>query len=124
MRKIKLFVLSALFAFTSIATASSQDLQKALIVTVKAKPGKGDEALSYLASQKPLDIITTEKNTMTWYFVRLNKDTFYVFDTFKDEEGRNEHINGAIPKAVAAKPDLFFPLRVKKVDVILTAKPK
>lgn len=126
MKKVKLLVLSALLACGSVLTAKAEDLKKSLIVTVKAQPGKGDQALAYLASQKPLDIVAKEKKTMTWYFFRSedDKDTFYVVDTFKTDEGRNEHIAGAIPKAVAAKPDLFLPLEVKKMEVVLVAKPK
>lgn len=100
------------------------NITKALVVIVKAQSGKGDEALNYLSSLDPLKVVDQEKGTKTWYFVRLDRDTFYVFDTFENEQGRDAHINGAIPMAVAARPDLFFPLDAKKVDVILVATPK
>ena len=103
---------------------SNENLKKALIVTVKAHIGKGDEALAYLADKDPLQVVANEEGTKTWYFVRQDKETFYVFDTFIDEAGRNAHIDGAIPKVVAARPDLFLPLEVKKVDIILSATPK
>lgn len=129
MRKLKLFVLSALFASSYITSISAQDLKKALIVTVKAKKDQGDKALEYLAAQKPLDVVAKEKGTMTWYFLRdeKNKDIFYVFDTFKDDQGRKEHLTGKIPEAVNARKDLFYTLtdnNIKKVDVILVAAPK
>lgn len=124
MKKL-LVSLSALFvSFNAFSATINQELKKALIVTVKAQPGKGDQALNYLAGLSPLKIVDKEKGTKTWYIVRFDKDTFYVFDTFKNDEGREAHIAGEIPKAVNAKPDLFLPLEVKKVDVILSAKPK
>ncbi|MGY3804432.1 putative quinol monooxygenase [Pigmentibacter ruber] len=116
---------AALFiTLNAFSVTPNQDLKKALIVTVKAKPGKGKQALDYLASTNPLKVVANEKETKTWYFVKLNEETFYVFDTFTTEEGRNAHIAGDIPKAVNAKPDLFFPLEVKKVDIIMSAQPK
>lgn len=124
MKKIFLAVALLFVSTSSFAKTVNEELKKALIVTVKAKPGKGNEALNYLAGLEPLKIVDKEKGTKTWYFVRLDDDTFYVFDTFKSEEDRNKHIEGDIPKAVAAKPQLFFPLEVKKVDVILSAEPK
>ena len=124
MRKLIIAIASLFIATSSFAATANKELKKALIVTVKAQPGKGDEALNYLAGLEPLKIVEKEKATRTWYFVRLDKDTVYVFDTFKTDEDRTKHIEGEIPKAVAAKPDLFLPLEVKKVDVILSAVPK
>lgn len=48
-----------------------------------------------------LDIVATEPATKTWYAFRVNESTFGIFDTFETEEGRQTHLNGAIPAALA-----------------------
>ena len=74
-------------------------LKLGLLALVEAKPGKEQEVWDFLNGG--LDIVATELATKTWYAFRVNQSTFGIFDTFETEEGRQAHLNGAIPAALA-----------------------
>jgi quinol monooxygenase YgiN len=71
-----------------------------LLATLEAKPGKGDDLARFLESGRALAI--AEAGTVTWYAFKISDSSYGIFDTFETEEGRQAHINGAIPKALAA----------------------
>ena len=49
-----------------------------------------------------------EKTTPLWFALRLGKSTFAIFDAFRDEAGRQAHLNGPIAAALMAQaPNLF-----------------
>src|ERR1700723_2802389 len=73
----------------------------AIWVMLEAKPGKEKEVEEFLKSAQPL--AEREQGTTSWYALRLGPSKFGIFDTFKDEAGRNAHLNGGIAKAA----DLF-----------------
>lgn len=62
---------------------------------------------------------------ITWYAFRVSDTTYGIFDTFEDEDGRQAHLNGAIPKApagvapdmLAADPD------IRAVEVVASNSP-
>ena len=39
---------------------------------------------------------------MTWYAFKISDTTYGIFDTFETLEARKAHIDGEIPKALAA----------------------
>jgi quinol monooxygenase YgiN len=61
-----------------------------------------------------------EQHTVTWYSFRQDATTFGVFDTFNDEEGRNEHLRGQIAAALmgAAETMLSSPPVITPVDLL------
>jgi quinol monooxygenase YgiN len=71
-----------------------------LLATLEAKPGKGDDLARFLESGRALAI--AEAGTVTWYAFKISDSSYGIFDTFETEEGRQAHINGEIPKALAA----------------------
>lgn len=75
----------------------------ALLVLLTAKPGKEHELANFLKSAQPLAV--SEPGTAAWYAVKLGHNRFGIFDTFRDEAGRNAHLNGDIAKALFAKAD-------------------
>jgi quinol monooxygenase YgiN len=78
----------------------------AFLARFEAKPGKEEEVAKFLALA--LDMAKKEHTTINWYALRLSQNTFGVFDTFSDEEGRQKHLNGPIGQALMAKaPELF-----------------
>lgn len=91
---------------------------RALLVTLEAKPGKGDELAAFLARAQPMAV--AEEQTVSWVAFRISDTTFGIFDTFADEEGRQAHIDGAIaaamveegPALFAKRPDVQRPLIV------------
>ena len=68
---------------------------------LEAKPGKEKEVEEFLKSAQPL--AEREKETLSWYAIKLGPGKYGIFDTFADEKGRNAHLNGEIAKALFAK---------------------
>jgi quinol monooxygenase YgiN len=76
---------------------------RAILALLEAKPGKEHELEAFLKSAQPLAV--AEPKTTTWYAVKLGPNRFGIFDTFKDDEGRQAHLSGEIAKALFAKAD-------------------
>jgi quinol monooxygenase YgiN len=89
-----------------------------VLALLEAKPGKEAELAAFLEQGRAL--AAAEPGTLTWYAFRVNESTFGIFDTFENEDGRQAHLNGEIPKALgqvaadllAKDPD------IRPVDVI------
>jgi quinol monooxygenase YgiN len=78
----------------------------AIWVMLEAKPGKEKEVEEFLKSAQPL--AEREAGTTSWYALKLGPSKFGIFDTFKDEAGRNAHLSGEIAKALFAKAAELF----------------
>ena len=71
-----------------------------LLALLEAKPGKSDDLASFLESGRALAV--AEEGTVTWYAFKISDTSYGIFDTFETEDARQAHINGEIPKALAA----------------------
>ena|SRR3978361_2858 len=71
-----------------------------LLVRIIAKPGKEQAVSDFLTSALPLAL--GEPDTISWYAIRIDEQTFGVFDTFHGEEGRQAHLAGPIANALMA----------------------
>jgi quinol monooxygenase YgiN len=93
-------------------------LTVALFARLEAKPGKENEVAKFL--ETGLSLANQESTTPVWFALRLGPLTFGVFDAFKDESGRQAHLNGPIARALMAKaPDLFSqPPAIERIDVL------
>lgn len=93
-----------------------------LMVTIEAKPTKGDEVAAFLESAQQM--VEEEPATVTWYAVRLGPTSFGIFDTFADDAGRQAHLSGAVAKALGkAAPDLLAAdPDIRPVEVLATAR--
>jgi quinol monooxygenase YgiN len=81
-------------------------VDRGLLALLEAKPGKGEELAAFLEQGRAL--AAEENGTVTWYAFRLSETTYGIFDTFESEEGRQAHLNGKIPAALAqVGPDLL-----------------
>jgi len=89
-----------------------------LFVRLEAKPGKEQEVAVFLA--QGLQMANQEKTTHLWFSLRLSESTFAVFDAFRDETGRQTHLNGPIAKALmATAPNLLAaPPSIEKTEVL------
>ncbi|TXE05652.1 hypothetical protein ES711_15220 [Gelidibacter salicanalis] len=60
---------------------------------------------------------------LTCYSFRTDKDTFGIFDTFNDENGREAHLQGALLQLLRDKTEelLIGPPDIEKIQ-ILSAK--
>lgn len=95
----------------------------ALLALLEARPGKEKEVEEFLKSAQPL--AAAEPGTTTWYAVKLGPAKFGIFDTFKDEAGRNAHLSGEIAKALMAKANelLAKPPLIEKLDILASKTP-
>ena len=94
-----------------------------LLATLQAKPGKESELADFLRQGQAL--AEAEAGTRVWYAIRIDDSTFGIFDAFEDEEARQAHVNGEIPKALAkVGPDLLAQdPDIRPVDVLATKPP-
>lgn len=72
----------------------------ALLARVQAKPGKENEVAEFLKNALPL--AEAEADTVKWYGLKINENTFGIFDTFVTEDGRKQHLQGKIAEALMA----------------------
>jgi len=93
-------------------------IDRGLLATLEAKPGKEEELRAFL--EKGRELAVAEEGTVTWYAFRLGPTTFGIFDTFADEDGRQAHLNGEITAALGqVGPDLLAAdADIRTVDVI------
>jgi quinol monooxygenase YgiN len=93
----------------------------ALFARLEAKPGKEDEVAAFL--KQGLQLANQETTTPVWFALRLGPTTFAIFDAFKDEAGRQNHLNGPIAKALMAHaPNLLAAAPVIEPLEVLGAK--
>jgi quinol monooxygenase YgiN len=77
-----------------------------LFARLEAKAGKEEELAAFLL--QGLELANQETTTPLWFALRLGTSTFAIFDAFKDEAGRDAHLNGPIAKALMAHaPELL-----------------
>ena len=90
----------------------------ALFARLEAKKGKEDEVAAFL--DQALTMAREETTTPLWFALRLGPSTFGVFDAFKDEAGRQTHLNGPIARALMANaPELFaVPPSIESLEVL------
>jgi quinol monooxygenase YgiN len=93
-------------------------LTLALFVRLEAKPGKEKEVIDFLNTG--LALANQEATTPMWFALRLGPTTFGVFDAFADEDGRQNHLNGPIAKALMANAPtlLAAPPSIERVEVL------
>jgi len=93
-------------------------LNVSLFVRLEAKPGKEQDVAAFL--KQGLELANQEETTPVWFALRLGPSTFGVFDAFRDEAGRQNHLNGPIAKALMAQaPNLFAaPPVIERIDVL------
>ena len=93
-------------------------LKLALFARLEAKPGKEEEVAAFL--MQGLQLANQEATTPLWFALRLGSSTFAIFDSFQDETGRQNHLNGPIAKALMAQaPNLLAtPPVIERLEVL------
>lgn len=74
-----------------------------ILALLEAKPQRGDDLGRFLEQGRA--IAAAEGGTVTWYALKLDETNYGTFDTFENEEGRQAHIDGEIPAALAQVGD-------------------
>jgi quinol monooxygenase YgiN len=77
-----------------------------LLATLEAKPGKEKDVEDFLRSAVPL--VREETGTVNWYALRFGARKFGIFDTFRDEAGRDAHVSGKVAEALFARAQELF----------------
>ena len=87
-------------------------------VPLEANPGKEEEVAAFLADAAKMT--QQETTTPLWFAVRFGKSGFGIFDAFRDEAGRQAHLNGPIAAALMAQaPNLFTaPPTIESLEVV------
>jgi len=87
-------------------------------VPLEAKPGKEEQVAAFLADAAKMT--QQEPTTPLWFAVRFNKSSFGIFDAFRDEAGRQAHLNGPIAAALMSQaPNLFTtPPSIESLEVV------
>jgi quinol monooxygenase YgiN len=75
----------------------------AFVARIEAKPETAEDVASLLTGA--LSLAEAEKGTVRWHAARTSPTTFWVFDTFVDEDARQAHLNGPIAAALMANID-------------------
>lgn len=94
------------------------DVRYAFVARIEAKPERAEDVASLLTGALPL--AQAETGTVNWYAARTSPTTFWIFDTFGDEDARQAHINGEIAAALVANADelLAEPPEILAADVL------
>jgi len=89
-----------------------------LFVRLEAKPGKENDVAAFL--KQGLELANQEATTPIWFALRLGPSTFAIVDAFRDEEGRQKHLNGPIAQALMAQaPNLLAsPPVIEKMELL------
>lgn len=82
----------------------SESATQATYIVLNAQAGK-EQALEELLTEAAPVIKQTEPKTLLWTSLKLNDNTFAIFDTYLDESGRQAHLDGKIAAALKAQSD-------------------
>ena len=93
-------------------------MKLALFARLEAKPGKEQAVADFLG--QGLALANQEATTLMWFALRVGPTTFAIFDAFRDEAGRQRHLNGPIAQALMANaPELFAaPPAIEPLEVL------
>jgi quinol monooxygenase YgiN len=93
-------------------------LKLSLFARLEATPGKEGELAAFL--MQGLEMANAEAATPVWFALRLGPTTFAIFDAFRDEAGRQGHLDGPIAQALMAKAGelLASPPVIERLDVL------
>lgn len=88
-----------------------------LLATLKAKSGKEAEVEQFIKGA--LALAQQENKILTWYSFKIDANTFGIFDTFENEEGRDAHLSGDTAKALMANADrlLSEAPQIQKIEI-------
>jgi quinol monooxygenase YgiN len=95
-----------------------------LFVRFEAKPDKAEEVAAFL--MQGLQLANQEETTPVWFALRVGPTTFAIFDAFRDESGRQAHLNGPIAQALMAHAPtlLAAPPAIERVEVLGSKLPR
>ncbi len=98
----------------------SGNQRKGLLVIMKSQQGKSEQVANFLTAGGTM--VSDEPQTLSWYALKLDHNTYAIFDTFADDQGRDAHLNGKIVAALMENApvilDGFEVSAIQKVDIL------
>ncbi len=73
-------------------------------ITLKAKPGQENNLAEFLAGGATA-VAATEPQTLSWFSVRIDANTFAIIDFFANQAGQDAHVGGQVAAALKAKAE-------------------
>src|ERR1700756_708468 len=94
-----------------------------LCVRLIAAPGKENEVAAFLEGALPL--VQAEPETTAWFAARVDGSGFLIFDVFPTEAGREQHLEGPVAEALAARAAALFsqPPTIEQVELLASKLP-
>jgi quinol monooxygenase YgiN len=85
----------------------------ALLVELKAKPGKESEVEAFL--EKEAALVRGEPGTLSWHAAKVEGEpgVYRIFDTFNDEVAREAHLKGEAGQELAANAEKLLSVAPK-----------
>ena len=83
---------------------NSESATQATYILLNAQAGK-EQALEQLLTGAAPIVKQTEPKTLLWTSLKLNSNTYAIFDTFTDERGRDAHFAGKVAAALKMQAD-------------------
>ena len=85
----------------------------ALLVELKAKPGRESEIEAFL--EKEATLVRAESGTLSWHAAKVEGEpgVYRIFDTFDDEVARETHLNGEAGQELVEKAEELFSVAPK-----------
>lgn len=80
----------------------SENATQATYIVLNAQVGK-EQALEQLLTGAAQIIKQSEPETLLWTSLKLDNNTFGIFDTFTDDKGRQAHFEGKVAAALKAQ---------------------
>jgi quinol monooxygenase YgiN len=94
-----------------------------ILATFKVKPGLENEVADFLRNALPL--AEEEQDTTAWFAIKVDDNTYGIFDAFPSPDGRQAHLQGKIAAALMARAGELFsePPSISPVDVLAAKLP-
>jgi quinol monooxygenase YgiN len=101
---------------------SAPELPFAFVAKITAAAGRESELAALMTSA--VGLAEQEEGTIVWFAARTDESTFWVFDAFADESGRQAHAGGQIVAALQANAELLGgPPEIMPADVLAQKLP-
>jgi quinol monooxygenase YgiN len=92
----------------------------ALLVELKAKPGRESEVEAF--REKEATLVRGEPGTLSWHAWKVEGEAgvYRIFDTFEDEAAREAHLAGEAGQELAANAEKLFSVapKVNRLQVV------
>ena len=97
-------------------------VQFALLVELRAKPGKEAEVEAFL--EKEAALAGGEPGTISWHAAKVEgeRGVYRIFDTFGDEAARKAHLDGAAGQELGARAEELFSVAPKVYQLQVVAQ--